>query len=80
MASTISIDGKNRIVIPKDMIEKLGLKDSAVLVDLGNHIGIYPAPSDPFKELHGSFNTPKTFKELRKIAEELIIREASTSR
>jgi len=46
-------------------------------VDLGDHIGIYPVPRDPFEKLHGSFNTEKTFKELRKKAEELAIDEVA---
>ncbi len=73
----VTIDEKNRVVLPKEIIEKLGLKDKVVLVDLGDHIGIYPVPQDPFGRLHGCFNTEKTFKELRKKAEELAIEEVA---
>jgi len=73
----VSIDEKNRVALPKEIIEKLRLKDKVVLVDLGDHIGIYPIPQDPFERLHGSFNTEKTFKELRKKAEEMAIEEVT---
>ena len=73
----VTMDKKNRIALPKEIVEKLGLKDKILLVDLGDHIGIYPVPRDPFERLHGSFNTEKTFKELRKKAEELAIEEVA---
>ncbi|PXF53372.1 MAG: hypothetical protein C4B56_02830 [Candidatus Methanophagaceae archaeon] len=73
----VTMDKKNRVALPKEIVEKLGLKDKILLVDLGDHIGIYPVPRDPFEKLHGSFNTEKTFKELRKKAEELAIEEVA---
>jgi len=73
-SAMVTIDEKNRVALPKEIIEKHRLKDKILLVDLGDHIGIYPVPHDPFKRLHGSFNTEKTFKELRKKAEEMAIR------
>ena len=71
----VAIDEKSRIALPKEIIEKLGLKDKILLVDLGDHVGIYPVPQDPFERLHGRFNTEKTFKELRKKAEEMRLRK-----
>jgi len=76
-SAMVTIDEKNRVALPKEIIEKLRLKDKILLVDLGDHIGIYPVPHDPFKRLHGSFNTEKTFKELRKKAEEMAIEEVA---
>lgn len=76
-SAMVSIDEKNRVALPKEIIEKLGLKEKVILVDLGDHIGIYPVPQDPFERLHGSFNTEKTFEELRKKAEEMAIEEVA---
>ena len=76
-SAMVIIDEKNRVALPKEIIEKLGLKEKVILVDLGDHIGIYPVPRDPFERLHGSFNTKKTFKELRKKAEEMAIVEVA---
>ncbi len=76
-SAMVTMDEKNRVALPKEIIEKLGLKDKILLVDLGDHIGIYPVPQDPFERLHGCFNTEKTFKELRKKAEEMAIEEVA---
>ena len=75
-SAIVSMDEKNRVVIPRGIIEKLGLKHKVVLVDLGDHIGIYPVLEDPFEKLCGCFNTEKTFKELRKKAEKMAMEEA----
>ena len=72
----IRLDEQNRVTLPKDVIDKLGLTGKVVLVDLGDHIGIYPVPKDPYEQLHGSFTTGKPFKELRRRAEELALDEA----
>ena len=71
----VTIDEKNRVALQKEIIEKLGLKGKVVLVDLGDHIGIYPVPQNPFERLHESINTEKTFKKLRKKAEEMAMEE-----
>jgi bifunctional DNA-binding transcriptional regulator/antitoxin component of YhaV-PrlF toxin-antitoxin module len=72
----VRLDEQNRVTLPKDIVDKLGLTGKVVLVDLGDHIGIYPVPKDPFERLHGSFTTEKPFKELRREAEELAVEEA----
>ncbi|MBN1454891.1 MAG: AbrB/MazE/SpoVT family DNA-binding domain-containing protein [Methanomicrobia archaeon] len=72
----VSLDKQNRVALPKDVIDKLGLTGKVVLVDLGDHIGIYPVPKDPYERLHGSFTTEKPFKELRRRAEELALDDA----
>ena len=72
----VRLDKHNRVALPKAVVEKLGLGDRVVLVDLGDHIGIYPVPKDPFERLHGIFTTDKPFKELRREAEELALEEA----
>jgi AbrB family looped-hinge helix DNA binding protein len=76
-SALVTMDEKNRVALPKEIIEKLGLKGKMLIVDLGDHIGIYPVPQDPFERLHGSFNTVKLFKELRKKAEEMAIEEVA---
>jgi len=72
----VRLDKHNRVALPKAVVEKLGLQDKVVLVDLGDHIGIYPVPKDPYERLHGSFSSEKPFKELRREAEELALEEA----
>ncbi len=73
--SIVELDEKGRITIPKRMRRILrGRK--VLLISLGDRIEIVPIPEDPFKVLKGSFNTKKSFKELRKEAETLAEREA----
>jgi len=72
----VRLDEQNRVTLPKAVVDKLGFTGKVVLVDLGDHIGIYPVPKDPFERLHGSFTTEKPFKELRRVAEELALEEA----
>ena len=32
----VTMDKKNRVALPKEIVEKLGLKDKILLVDLGD--------------------------------------------
>ena len=61
----VRLDEHNRVALPQDVVDKLGLTGKVVLTDLGDHIGIYPVPKDPFERLHGSFITEKPFKDMR---------------
>ncbi|MBO3799584.1 MAG: AbrB/MazE/SpoVT family DNA-binding domain-containing protein [Candidatus Brockarchaeota archaeon] len=52
--------------IPKKVRESLGIGGKILVINAGDHLKIIPLPSDPFKTLHGAFNTKKSFKDLRR--------------
>lgn len=74
--SILEIDSKGRITIPKKVRESLGISGKILVINAGDHLKIIPLPSDPFKTLHGAFNTKKSFKDLRRQAEQLVEKEA----
>lgn len=67
--SILELDSKGRLTIPKRVRESLGIGKKVLVINAGDHLKIIPLPSDPFRTLHGAFNTRKPFKELRKQAE-----------
>ncbi len=69
------MDGKGRLALPKKVRESLNIGDRVLIINAGDHLKVVPLPSDPFKVLHEAFNVKKSFKELRKHAEELAERE-----
>ncbi len=73
--SVVELDEKGRITIPKRM-RKIFRGRKVLLISLGDRIEIVPIPEDPFKVLKGSFNTRRSFRELRREAETLAEREA----
>ena len=54
--SILELDSKGRLTIPKRVSASLGI-EKKVLVITGDHLKVVPIPSDPFKALHGAFNT-----------------------
>ncbi|MBO3808265.1 MAG: division/cell wall cluster transcriptional repressor MraZ [Candidatus Brockarchaeota archaeon] len=74
--SILELDSKGRLTIPKQIRESLGIGKKILVINAGDHIKIIPLPSDPFKILHGAFNTGKPFRDLRKQAELAAEREA----
>ncbi|MEM3974531.1 MAG: hypothetical protein QW320_09205 [Ignisphaera sp.] len=66
----------SRLTIPKRVRVSLGIGKKVLVINAGDHLKIVPMPSDPFKALHGAFNTEKPFKELRKQAELIAEEEA----
>ena len=74
--SIVEVDSKGRIVIPKKFREDLGIKRKVLIINVGTHLKVIPLPSDPFKVLDGAFTTKKSFRELRRQAEELALKEA----
>lgn len=67
--SILQLDSKGRLTLPKEIRESLDIGKKILIINAGDHLKIIPLPSDPIKVLHGTFNTKKTFKELRKQAE-----------
>lgn len=65
----MELDSKGRLTLPKDIRESLSIGRKILVINAGDHLKIIPLPSDPFKVLHGAFNTKKSFKELRRQAE-----------
>jgi len=64
------------MTLPKDVRKSMGIGNKVLMINAGDHLKIIPLPSDPLKVLHGAFNTKKSFRELRKQAEETAEKEA----
>ena len=74
--SIIELDERGRMTLPKDVRKSMGIGNKVLMINAGDHLKIIPLPSDPLKVLHGAFNTKKSFRELRKQAEETAEKEA----
>jgi len=68
--SILELDSKGRLTLPKSIRESLDIRKKVLVINAGDHLKIIPLPSDPFQILHGAFNIRKSFKELRRQAEE----------
>ena len=78
--SILELDSKGRLTLPKKIRESLEMGEKVLVINAGDHLKVIPLPSDPFRILHGTFNTKKTFKELRKLAEITAQKEAENKR
>lgn len=67
--SILELDSKGRLTLPKEIRESLDIGKKILIINAGDHLKIIPLPSNPLQILHGTFNTKKTFKQLRKQAE-----------
>lgn len=74
--SIIELDERGRMTLPKDVRKSMGIGNKVLMINAGDHLKIIPLPSDPLKVLHGAFTTKKSFRELRKPAEETAEKEA----
>jgi len=73
--SIVQLDNKGRITLPKQIRESLEIDKKVLIINAGDHIKMIPLPANPIKALHGAFNTKKSFKELRKQAEQIAQKE-----
>jgi len=69
--SILELDSKGRLTLPKEVRDSLEIARKVLVINAGDHLKLIPLPSDPFQTLHGAFNVRKTFKELRKQAEQV---------
>jgi len=67
----LELDSKGRLTLPKEVRDSLEIARKVLVINAGDHLKLIPLPSDPFQTLHGAFNVRKTFKELRKQAEQV---------
>ena len=74
--SIVELDDRGRLTIPKEIRRNLDMGGKVLVINAGDHLKVIPLPADPFKILHGAFNTEKPFSELRRQAEK--IAEAET--
>lgn len=74
--SVVELDSKGRITLPKSLRETVGIKGRVLAINAGDHVKIVPLPSDPMRALDGVLELKKPFKQLRREAEELALREA----
>ena len=78
--SILELDNKGRLTLPKKIRESLDIRKKVLIINAGDHLKMIPLPPDPLKTLHGAFNTEKTFKELRKQAEQTAKKDADQTR
>jgi len=71
----IELDDRGRLTIPKEVRRTLNMGRKVLVVNAGDHLKVIPLPADPFKTLHGAFNTEKPFSELRRQAEKTVVKE-----
>ena len=73
-----NVGSKGEILPSKKLREKVGLKagDPIEIKAKGDTIIVKPAP-DPLQELNGILDTDLTIKDLEKIAERQIVKEAA---
>ena len=64
------LDSKGRLTVPKEMRDSLKMARKVLVINAGDHIKMIPLPADPLQTLHGTFNVKKSFKELRRQAEQ----------
>ncbi len=65
------LDSKGRFTVPKEIRESLRMGKKVLIINAGDHLKMIPLPPDPFQTLHGAFNVRKSFRELRRRAEQL---------
>jgi AbrB family looped-hinge helix DNA binding protein len=73
MPKVVKVDNKGRIIIPKDLREKAGIKDLVSITMHNDHVAVY-SEKDPFDEIAESVridvkNIRKEAVKLSKIAE-----------
>jgi AbrB family looped-hinge helix DNA binding protein len=74
--SIVELDSKGRITLPKGIRQMVGIKGRVLAINAGDHLKIIPLPSNPVEALDGVLDLSKPFKELRKGAEELALKES----
>jgi len=73
--SIAKLDDKGRLTLSKELRDELKIGSKVLVINAGTHLKVIPLPKDPFKILEGSFNVRKSFKQLRRQAEEAISKE-----
>ncbi len=76
----LELDRKGRLTLPKKIRKSLDIGKKILIINAGDHLKIIPLPSNPLQILHGAFNIKKSFKELRKQAEQAGEKEAKRER
>jgi AbrB family looped-hinge helix DNA binding protein len=78
--SVVELDSKGRITLPKSIRKTMGIKDRVLAINAGDHVKIIPLPSNPIQALDGVLELKKPFRELRRKAEALALKEARRPR
>jgi bifunctional DNA-binding transcriptional regulator/antitoxin component of YhaV-PrlF toxin-antitoxin module len=74
--SIVELDSKGRITLPKRIREMVGARGRVLAVNAGDHLKIIPLPPSPVRALDGVLDLRKPFRELRKEAEDLALKES----
>ncbi len=68
--SIMDLDEKGRLTLPKDVREAMKIGKKVLVINVGDHLKVIPLPSEPFAVLNGALSVRRSFRELRKRAEE----------
>ena len=68
------------LTVPKSYRRELQLERKVLVVNAGDHLKLIPIPKDPVETLRGAFSVKKSFRELRKQAEEEAQKELAEKR
>lgn len=75
MGEILQVDERGRLTIPRKIREKIGIERRLFLEVAEDHLKLIPL-KDPFAELKDSLTSSLSFKELRKISEKQLVKEA----
>ena len=64
-ASTVQFDGQGRILVPSNLIEKVGLVKNCVFIGAGDHVELWP------QDKWDAYNDELTDEEIERISESL---------
>ncbi|MBE6103456.1 MAG: division/cell wall cluster transcriptional repressor MraZ [Erysipelotrichaceae bacterium] len=64
-ATTVTFDGQGRILVPSNLIEKVGLSKNCVFIGAGDHVELWP------QDKWDAYNNGLTDEEIERISESL---------
>ena len=75
--NNVRVGSHGEIVIKKELREKYGIEPGQEVIefDAGDHIVIIPISKNPLKTLSGKYSWEETANQLKKMAEDLVLKE-----
>jgi len=75
--NNVRVGSHGEIVIKKELRKKYGIEPGQEVIefDAGDHIVIIPISKNPLKTLSGKYSWEETADQLKKMAEDLVLKE-----
>jgi len=75
--NNVRVGSHGEIVIKKELRKKYGIEPGQEVaeIDAGDHIVIIPISKNPLKKLSGKYSWEETAEQLKKLAEDLALKE-----